>query len=471
MGDMQVAVPDENNEINLHDFTANLTGHLSDKLSHHIDGLASSHRWTDLTTVELGDQTYDALPVRFFFNLIPQPGQAFGGGVGYMEGTSDRLVTSNLRRVFILPLEDDIGAPTEDVIFESKLRMPAFSAHYTRRFGDRIAGGLQWRYNYQRERKTTPNVYMIEHKANTHRVKASLAYDVVQPRGDGGLRSLVIGANGEIGETWITGTSEDDLHRDEYEWNRPGWTGTVHAFSELAGDVKVGLDFRYSSFEGQETASYNWSPQFAYNPTGFTMIYERSVFEEGRRFRELALRVEEAPRSAPYYLGFAFRALQDQYWQTPHLNVNSYVRAKNLQETTWQALGGGSYFLPRGRGTVAGEISYGFTDLDDRISAPTRRVPTSTLELGGGAEYFVTMRVGLRGGYRRIHFDGYRGLDDSSYDRNTNRYTVGAAFRTPDGRWQVDAGYRYDQTDRQDPDPQVEDVARSEFRLQVRWMI
>jgi hypothetical protein len=471
-GGMRVAVADENNQIHLFDFAGNVTGLLSDKPGSHIDFHTGTREWKDLTTVDLGDEHFRSLPTFIRVNLSPRRGTVFGGTAGLVDADAALLVTPGLRDVYQLPLEDAPDARIENDVFDAGLQSPAFSAHYARRLAERLALGFQWAYRHESEKKGTTSLYKIEHVASTHELQIGLAYDLLQVgRGAGPVTGLVLGATGHASRTQIDGTSKDALHNDSLDWERPGIGASVHAIADLAGGMKAGLDFRYGSFEGQETVSMNWSPLFFLNPTEQPIELQRATFEEGRRFKGMLARWEMRPEGRPLMLGAAFEAYQDEYWQLPETTVESYVEGKILRETAWEAVGGASWLLPEGRGLVAGELAYGLADLDQAISRPTVTMPTAALEMGVGAEYYPFLRIGLRGGYRRLTFDGDRDSDAAGLETTTDRMAVGTTFRTPDGIWQIDAGFNYDWVSEDTDDPAVEDGTRSRFTLQVRWLL
>ncbi|MGD8394538.1 MAG: hypothetical protein PVF43_03560 [Candidatus Eiseniibacteriota bacterium] len=472
LGGMRVAVADENNEIQLFDFAGNVTGLLSDKPGSHIDFYTGPREWRDATTVDLGDERFRTSPTHFRVNLSPSLSTAFGGSAGYIDADAALLVTPGLRRVYRLPLEDAPNARIENDVFNAGLKSPVFSAHYARELGERLALGARWAYAHESEQKGTTTLYKIEHTSNTHQLELGMAYELIPVgRGGGAVTGLVLGATGHTSRTQIDGTSKDALHSDSLDWERPGVGASVQAIAGLAGGMKAGVDFRYSSFEGQETVDMNWSPLFFLNPTEQPIELQRATFEEGRRFKGMIARWEMLPEGRPLFLGAAFEASQGEYWQLPETTIDSYVEGKILRETAWQATGGASWLFPEGRGLLAGELSYSLADLDQAISRPTLTTPTSTLELGAGAEYFPYLRIGLRGGYRRIAFDGDRDRDAEGLETTTDRMAIGTSFRTPDGMWQIDAGFNYDWVSVDSSDPAVEDGTRSRFTLQVRWLL
>ncbi len=468
MGGMQVAVADENHEVNLLDFAGNITGHLTDKPSHHIDAFSGPRTWRDRTTLGLGDQAITHFPTLFQVNLKPSDHVALGGTAAFFDATAERLVTPGLRQTFVLPVEENADGSVTYEVIDAGLQGPALSGHGARRFGDKLAAGIELSWARQREEKGTPARYQVDHIANTTQLAGSFTYRVVEG-GGGTVESLVAGANGAFGRTRFDGRAISDVHIDQLDWERPLVAGSVHVLGDFAGDTRLGVDFRYQSFEGRETAHRNWSELFFLNPTGRTLIIDELTFEEGFRSKELELRFQRAARQTPIFIGAGFRVGQNEYWQLPQENTNSYVQAKILRQTAWRAAGGASYRLPRGRGLVAGELAYGFDDLDRRISKPTRTEPKAVLEIGAGGEYFPFLRGGVRGGFRLLKEDGNRDLDDPVLDTTTRRASAGLTFRTEDAQWQLDATFVRDWVENDAVTLEVEDAVRNALTMQLRW--
>jgi hypothetical protein len=319
----------------------------------------------------------------------------------------------------------------------------------------------------------TPSLYKIDHDRGGVFLEGGVGFDVVPPGTSSGLlRSLVVGARAEVDLNTIDGFSDSEIHNDTYDWERPAWNGSIQAIGDLGASQKLGLDFRYASVDGKEDARINWSTQFFLNPTGRTLKFDRASTREGGRAQEAVARWEMRPKTMPWSFAGSFAVGQTEYWQTPELNFNSFVTAKNLRDTSWEAIGGAAYALPRGRGVVAGELAYGFTDIDNRVSRPTTTVPEALLQMGVGGEYFPYLSFGVRAGYRYLHRDGNRDLDDATLDETTHRGALGIGYRLPDSSVIFDAAVTYERT--REDEPPVADLGKrteSTFTIQARWLL
>jgi hypothetical protein len=266
--------------------------------------------------------------------------------------------------------------------------------------------------------------------------------------------------------------SSDDVHLDEFEWDRPQVGFDLHGTGLLLDYITGGVLYRYHSFDGQEEMQLNWSPQFQLNPTNQTIETQLSAFEEGFRGSRFQTRWEARPPELPASFGLGIELEQTEYWLNPFQNQNSFATAKNERKTGWRMTGGGSYFLPEARGLLAGEMAFGLEDNDDRVSSPAVRVGESTFELGAAAEYAVAEPVVGRAGYRLILTDEDRDREGATQELTTHRVALGGGLRAPNGQVFIDAAFQYDFVGRgeEEGEPVFDDEDRSNFTVQVRTL-
>jgi hypothetical protein len=300
MGSMRVSVPDENNEINLLDFGRNVIGELDDKPTSHIDAYSGPRRWYDQTTPADLDEDFRTFPAFFKYNALPSPNNALGEI--FVEGsTGERLITEDFRHRFRLPVEDSHRHDGKLLIGDL---WPGVGRPLCAPFRDWLAAGARAAYGHEKETRDRTNLYLINHNADDWGLDLSLAGTVVKEAGP--LRNLVLGTNVHLIQTNIDGLSKDDLHVDEFTWERPSWGLDVHALGDVYDWIHGGLNIRYKSFDGQEVMDQNWSAQFPLNPTQVTITQHLSSFEEGSRQSLLETRVEARPPDwrATFGLGF-----------------------------------------------------------------------------------------------------------------------------------------------------------------------
>ena len=469
MGGMRESVLDENNEINLLDFGRNVTGEIDDKPSSHIDAYTGPRRWFNQTTPEEPDEDFRTFPLFFKYNAIPRPNDALGGEIFAEGSTGERLITPDFRHRFRLPVEGSATGTNDGTLLIGNLSGEVYSAHYAHRFRDWLAAGVRAAYGKEEETRQDTNLYLIDHNTNDWALLMSLSGIAIREAGP--IHNLVLGTNVRLIKTDIDGLSKDDLHVDEFTWERPQWGLDVHALSDIGDWMRGGLNVRYRSFDGQEEMDQNWSAQFPLNPTEVTINQHLSSFREGLRESGLETRFVARPPSLPATFGLGFELGQSDYWLNPFQNVNSFQTAKAERLTAWRLTGGGSYHLPQGRGLGALEMSYGLADLDDRITVPTKRTGSSTFELGLGGEYAVTETLVGRLGYRLILEDENRDLDEASGELTTQRFAVGGGFRLPNGQVFIDAAFQYDFVARgEEAGQEFDDEDRSNLTVQVRTL-
>lgn len=467
MGGMRESVPDENNEINLLDFGRNVTGELDDKPTSHVDAYSGPRRWYDQSTPADPDEDFRTFPFFFKYNALPSPNDALGGEIFVESSTGERLITPDFRHRFRLPIENPAAGSNDGTLLIADLSRQVLAAHYAHRFRDWLSAGVRASYGHEEEDRDRTNLYLINHEVDNWALDMSLAGTVVKEAGP--LRNLVLGTNVQLIQTAIDGLSKDDLHVDEFTWERPTWGLDIHALGDVYDWIHGGLNIRYKSFDGQEEMDQNWSAQFPLNPTQVTITQHLSSMEEGSRQSQLETRVEARPPDLPATFGLGFEMGQSEYWLNPFQNINSFQSAKNERLTAWRLTGGGSYHLDQGMGLLAAEMSYGLEDLDDRVTVPTVRTGSSLFELGLGGEYTVTETLVGRAGYRLFLEDEDRDHEGESQELTTQRFALGGGFRIPNGRVFIDAAFQYDFVDRgEEPGQEFDDEDRSNFTLQVR---
>jgi opacity protein-like surface antigen len=393
--------------------------------------------------------------------------------MAYTSSSAERLVTNEFLRTFGLPVVNPESGSNLDSEIGSQMSGGDFAIHYARRLADRFAFGLLGGYSLQEEQQTSPNVYRTDHNSHVWSAKGSLAGRLFEEAGP--FQNWSLGANGLLASTRIDGLSADDVHTDDYAWDRNNVGFNVHLLGQMLRWIKGGLDFRYGSFEGLESAQYNWSPQFSLNPTNETILLERSVFDEGFRSKSFLTRWEGQPPGIPASFGLGFRAGQNEYWVLPGTNVNSFVTARNQRITDWELSGGGSYFLPKGRGLLAGEMAWGFLDRDESITPPTQRVGASMWALGVGGEYAVTLPIVARAGYRLTLEDQNRDKANPEGEFTAHRLALGAGYRTPSAKVLIDFAFNYEWKSSGAEkagaaDEVVEDQDRKSVTLQLRTL-
>jgi hypothetical protein len=470
LGGMREAVPDENNEINLLDFARNVTGELDDKPGTHVDAFSGPQRWYDQTTGDLPDEDFRVFPFYFKYNALPRPNDALGGIIFAQAGTAERLIDEDFRDRFKLPVENPPTGTNDNTLLNSDLNGQTYAVHYAHRFGPRLAVGGRAGYAREEEERDGASLYLIDHNTDDWFLELGVSGKVIDQAGP--FRNWVAGANGRGILSNIHGVSSDDVHLDEFEWDRPQVGFDLHGTGLLLDYITGGVLYRYHSFDGQEEMQLNWSPQFQLNPTNQTIETQLSAFEEGFRGSRFQTRWEARPPELPASFGLGIELEQTEYWLNPFQNQNSFATAKNERKTGWRMTGGGSYFLPEARGLLAGEMAFGLEDNDDRVSSPAVRVGESTFELGAAAEYAVAEPVVGRAGYRLILTDEDRDREGATQELTTHRVALGGGLRAPNGQVFIDAAFQYDFVGRgeEEGEPVFDDEDRSNFTVQVRTL-
>jgi hypothetical protein len=381
MGGFETAVPDENNEINLLDYTGNPAGFSEDRDSWTID-LRYSHsefeegRTSPVSTdVKVNDGTFILgyhLPHRF----------GLGGTLDYSEAkTLDMFSTSNTFNIVGLEL---------------------ISNYYLLK---QLSLGVRGGYTGEQQEISTTQFYTIEHDAHQPHVGGGLAFEAA--------RGVTLGFRADAFPTTIDGTSASSTHQDTFTWDRPGSDWAGHVFVNR-GRLDLGIDYDRLKVEGKESVRLSWSERFLYNPTPDDYIKDADTFSEDRSTKTFRTRGALNVIPGRLNLSAAYGKSDGDFKVITNTNILGSLEKSDATTSTSEFLGGGSYTLMDDRLMVAGEVKVRSADFDNTGANSRRTVNEDDLVLRLGGEFLVGEKVAARAGIVR----GKQDLTTTQYDMN-----------------------------------------------------
>lgn len=436
---MRLAVPDENNELNLSDYGMNLTGRLQDADGRRMD------LWYRSTDLVVDDRDASHVRSRTRNETI--------------EAGTDLSWRKAGERLLGIRWSHDLFRYSYEMGDRGQTRGPSYGAYVVQKAGPVYLGAaITWATDA--ENLTTNDVFGITHDGEAWIYTGSVAYY----RGP-----FDVGVQYDYDQTEIRGSGHDEsrFHEDEYTWRRPDGrlSGSLvwHASEKLQGAV-VG---RLSSIDGREEVTISWSDRFPDNPSGANYKIRVGTFSEEVRTRTLGTRWEARPTEA---INLAAEIENGSHDDKVDEGTNfKGTRREQDVEQSWNRIGVGvGWTSPMQRLRLAVEGAYTALSTDTRGIADVTTVDSFYAEARAGIEYFIRPAVALRGGYARLSEDANRDAGRSLLQGNA--FTIGAGYLPKGGLIQVDAALRLEDMQPDYSDPSRES-GRFHFSSSVRLLL
>lgn len=365
MGDAYVAIEDESSEIGMWDYGRNVAGFLDDRDAWTGDfwGAASNRN-------------------RRTFGL-PSSGENSEGGVQISFRSYQRALglEFNLTRS---SFEQGAGIAFE----RHKFGGPAVTAVGNQTLGDKIVLGAAYTIINEEDEVTAPNALSIAHNSERRNYSFGLLYYLTD--------DLALGGNLLLSKNPIEGISENALHRDVYEWDRPATEFGVQAIYGGRGALQGGAYLSRHLVDGGEMVDVSWAREFLFNPSGIDLSLRVPVLNE--EFKEIETGTRWFYKLGGAQLGAAVQYNDGSYDVDADPTWSSFLTSTNDDFTdTRITLGAG--FRPHSRLLVAGQLSSRTRETQSIIfdSAVTETLDRGAVHVG--AEYFWVSNLILRGGY------------------------------------------------------------------------
>jgi len=386
LGGMQLAIPDENNEINLSDFGDNLAGTARDRDSWTVEGWAGVNRsyedWTELGSGkglrirDRNDRELAGLDVVY----RQRAERALGGTAVWTARDHQLRYGSN-----------------------SRVRGPSYRLFYNETFGP-LSAAIGYAQLGEDEDILSPNVFDIWHVWRTRTASLAASYDL--PTG-----GLIAAAQVNFDRVRIEGVSDDPagFHRDEFDWRRPATRVALALLRpEGTGPVAVGAKLTLLERTGREEGSFSWSDRFPTNPSRVNFSARLPMFEEeesgwsaeGRAAWEAVPRLRLSGAAG-------MRHFESLVVETKNNNFIGSRQAADFTEDGLRVGAGAMALLWNARLRVGAE---GFFESGSREETVPREgaetVDSRLYEGRAGVEYLTPRRLALRVGFQASSEDG-----------------------------------------------------------------
>ncbi len=416
MGGIQIAIPDEGNELNLSDYGRNLSGLLWDSDGRRSEFWLRSIEWTD----DLYDP--DGERVRTRDGLFEAGGQL----TWRMQG----------RRLLGVDYSfDDLDRSVERGD-EGRIRGPWWGAFVGQSIGRfTVSGALH--FTADNQDLQTEDVFAIRHYSSGVRYTGAVAYRT---------GSLTVGLQGQHQVNTIKGVSRDEsrFHEDDLNWARPVETydGTVlwNPSPRLRGAIRA----RSVRIDGRQDAGISWSDRMPDNPGRENFRTEVGTFDEAGTGYDIGSRWEVSPFGR-WYVAAEGEVGGKKCDVEEGSNFKGSRRAEQSKDRLARAVLGSSYplFDEELRIGLEGGFLRSIHEESDREG--TQEVTSREWVLRTGIEWFANERIALRGGFLRIARDS--DVDAPRTLSIGNGFTVGGGYFPRGGLFQIDAEMRFEDLD------------------------
>jgi len=430
MGNLAVAIEDENNQVNLYDFTGNVASLVLDKNAKNADSWASYGKWAD----EKNDFRWQDIGIWQGGALVVLRGNGnYAGGATIstrildLNSVDDRSFRKALRVGFP---KSEIAVP-ESALVSTDVTSDAVEGYYAHRvFGKAFLGVRGWG-TFDSEQKPARLLYELTNSADEFGGGVGL---VVLP-----TKWMQIGGNVDLGSQVVETASSDAFHEDSYIRKRAIRTFSSHALLDLMGKLRGVLNYRHSSFDNDQTLNLNWSEHFVLNPQVDEVIRKKlKVSSESSVYDFFATRWILSGLGLPITVSGYFDILKEDSWLHNEKNALVFVDEYDEALDEWNLRGGASYKIAE-KGLVGMEARLNRGRVENRLPSEEGYVNFRTLDIRGGGEYRLLKWLALRAGYSRGKEERYMGV--GAGDFNSNTVSLGAGGFLKNDKLSLDAAF------------------------------
>lgn len=365
MGGTWVSLADESREINMWDYGNNVAGFIDDRDAWTGDFWAS--------TRDLNRRT----------GTVGSSGEVLESGIQLSFRSFERAL--GLEGNLTVARDDQGGGGDR-----RKFSGPDVSVVGNHAIGESVVVGLGLRMIDEEENTTSRDPLAVEHNTGRTDLSVGLVYYL----GD----KLDLGASATFTRNRTTGVSEDGLHRDQYDWDRPSTEVGVQAIYGAESRLQGGAFFRYVRLDGGEELDISWSREFFLNPSGVDLSIRVPLLKEELKQTEAGTRWL-ASLSDRLDVGAALSYLSGTYDARVNPTFPSISETAD-EEFTSTTLSGGLAIYPVKRVSLAGQLDVGQRDEDAIVFDAVQTTTSKVKGAGGGVEYFIRPYLALRGGFR-----------------------------------------------------------------------
>lgn len=389
MGGLYLVVPDENNELNISDFGANIAGVAADRRGWSVESwFGRNNGFVD------ENSTYYGRPVRQRDRL------------DFERGGLDVVYRREAKRALGMTVFWNGYDTRRTYGSNSRVSGPDSRFFFNQAIGP-VTAGIGVTTASDKENVVSSDIFSIRHTSKTRRLTLAASLDLGDMASK--LAGMYVGAQVDADRVRIDGASTDPagFHGDEFRWRRPA-TGVRLTLvrPEGPGALAFGANVGRLRREGTEEATISWSDRFPENPSRVNYTVRVPSFTE----KETGWDAEgRASWRLSRRLRLGGHGVYQKFDSAVQVASNSNFVGSRLQEdsglTFWR-LGAGLGTVLRGgrlRAGLEGSVDGG------RLKSERLRqeltVKTRTYEVRAGAEYFVVADLAVRAGYQRGSLD------------------------------------------------------------------
>jgi hypothetical protein len=434
MGDVALCVPDEFNEINIHDFAGIAAGILDDGDSWTIDTWLSGNT----LALERSGSAAEHRTGNSGFEVVYRSGTVAIGGVMDWRYYETDANPGDWYRV----------------------RGPVRSAIYNQLIGN-FTLGVKIGQEVENENRHSTDFYNIRHEQSRW---------VGQFSGQYYLGEATLAAAWDFERGTVIGKSIDSqrFHEDTYEWTRPLDRYSIAAVMPVGEIAEAGIRGSFMDRDGGESVLISWSGESPENPSNDDLLTEAITFSE-KESDVFATTFWRIYPGGGLTLGALAEFRQWEYDVVEGLNFKGSNR-----EGKWSrdaiTFGIGASYRVNTRfmiATQATAVQTEWTTENDGIGLEGTAVYASVT---GACEYFLADEIAVRGGIQIASDDSNNDEANSlSLIQNTN---IGVSWLPRGGMFQVNGALKFGRSRPWDEDANVlHDKDETQYLFSLRMLL
>ena len=443
MGDLTIAIEDENNEVNLYDFTGNVAALILDKDTRNADGWGSYGKWVD---VKDGFRWQDVGVWQTGALVVLRGKDAYAGGATVSTRVLDftRIDSRLFRKALGIAYPKSEVAYADTTMIDMETVGTLLQGYYAHKVYDIFYVGARGWGEFENDKRPVRLRYEV---LNYCDYVGGGAAAVAAP-----FKWLQVGGSYDIGSQLVESKSVDSFHEDVYTRKRSVPTYSGHAMFDLEGKIRGVVNYRHYSYETDQTLLMNWSDRYIINPEDTDIHRKLSVGDESFKSDYAATRWIVQGLGIPLRVSAYFDMLAEDSWYKQHANALVWMDDFDQTLEEWNLGAGASYEL-MGKALVGAEFVFNRGRIDDKLSTDAEYVNFKTLDLKGGAEYRVLPWLAVRAGYCRSTEERFMGVPEQDYV--SNAFSAGLGCLLKGEKLSVDVAFSQ-KTTQPDKDPGYE---------------
>lgn len=395
MGGFQIAVPDENNELNLHDYSSNPAGYSDDKDSWSIDIRYTHDEYLEQSPVTAGNdiKTNDGTFILGFHRPLRL---GVGGHIDYSEA-----ITRDFTHV------------------RKDYRVNGFGLTANKYVFPRLSLGLRVGRSGENENTLSREIYRISHTSNVLRGTLGAGYRLT--------RGVILGGMFEASKSTLDGESRSNVHTDVFTWDRPGHLWAVQGFVNR-GRLRGAVDYSRQHREGDEAVDLSWSERFVYNPTNGAYTAHTETFSEKRTDKLFRTRWQLDVVPGELAVSGAFSTAKGDADVITNPNAIGSLTGSQIKTSGHTVMGGASWTGLAQRLLLAGEVAVETSDYESLQSDPQFKSTRDAVTGRAGLEYLLGESLAGRVGFTHTRETLKR--DETDVDTGTTSRVLDDTYGT-----------------------------------------